>query len=186
MGPDHPRSLVGLVNLGDALAVAHRYDEAVAADEAAMTAVKRVLGAAHPEAIMLSSNECEALNGAHRYADALRLCEAALEGFRAIGAQPIFRSYTLTQVGIARIGLGAPADAVAPLEEAVAARAAARAAPALLGESRFALARALGARSADRPRALALARQARADVGGDARRVAEIDAWLAAPPRGAP
>jgi len=185
MGPDHPRALAGLRNLGDALAVAHRYDEAVAADEAAMTAIRRVLGAAHPEAIMLSSNECEALNGAHRYADALRLCEAALDGWRAIGAQPIVRSYTLTQVGIARTGLGAPGDAVAPLEEAVAAREAARAAPALLGESRFALARALGARSADRPRALALARQARTDFGGDARRVAEIDAWLAAPPKGA-
>jgi predicted Ser/Thr protein kinase len=179
MGPDHPMALAGLVDMGDALAVAHRYDEAVAADEAAMAAVSRVLGSAHPVALMTESNECEALNGARRFAEALPLCQRALDGWRTVGADSLIQSYTLTQLGIARTGLGAPADAIAPLEQAVAAREAAHAAAARLGEPRFALARALWSRPAERSRARALAHQARADYAGDTHHVAEIDAWLA-------
>jgi tetratricopeptide (TPR) repeat protein len=180
LGPDHPRALAGLMDIGDALSNAGRYDEAVAADETALAAVQRVLGPTHPLAAMISSNECEALNGARRFERALPLCQRALENLRVVGANAVALSYPLTQIGIARLGLGAPAEAIAPLEEAVAARQAARSAASMLGESRFALARALWSRAVARPRALALARQARTDYGGDSKRVAEIDAWLAA------
>jgi tetratricopeptide (TPR) repeat protein len=179
LGPDHPRALAGLMDIGDALSSAGRYDEAVAADETALAAVQRVLGPAHPLAAMTASNECEALNGARRFARAIPMCQRALEDLRVVGANALALSYPLTQIGIARLGLAAPADAIAPLEEAVRSREASRSAPSMLGESRFALARALWSREAARPRALMLARQARTDFGGDAKRVAEIDAWLA-------
>jgi predicted Ser/Thr protein kinase len=179
LGPDHPRALIGLIDLADALSVAHRYDEAVVANEAALAAVRRVYGPVHPLVGMGTSNECEALNGARRFADALRMCQQALDVWRVVGADPLVRSYTLTQLGIARIGLGSPAEAIAPLEEAIAAREAAHVGAPMLGESRFALARALWSRPAEKARALTLARQARAEYAGDAKHGKEIEAWLA-------
>ncbi|HVU51280.1 MAG TPA: tetratricopeptide repeat protein, partial [Polyangia bacterium] len=178
-GPDHYLVLAGLANIGDALSTVGRYDEAVAADEAALAAATRVLGAEHPMIASTSSNECEALNRAGRHAEALERCRRAMKIWAVDGADPVFRSYGLTGIGLALLGLGRPAEAIAPLEEAITARVAGHVAVPLQGESRFALARALWPRPAERPRALALARQARADVAGDGKAVAEIDAWLA-------
>jgi hypothetical protein len=121
----------------------------------------------------------EALNRLGRFSEARASFERALAVWREIGAGEFLRSYGLTGLGKTFLGAGNPGDAVAPLEGAVAARVATKAAPSLLGESRFALARALWSRSSDRPRALTLARQARADYGSDPKAVAEIDAWLA-------
>jgi tetratricopeptide (TPR) repeat protein/predicted Ser/Thr protein kinase len=180
-GPDHYLVLTGLMNLGDALQAVGRYEEAVAADEAAIAATTRVLGPDHPIVASMSSNACEALNHAGRYAEALPRCRRAMEIWAIDGVDAIFRSYGQTGIGLALVGLGRPGEAVAPLEEALAARVAGHLAGPLQGEPRFALARALWSRPADRPRALALARQARVDDAGDAKAIAEIDAWLAKP-----
>ena len=68
---------------------------------------------------------------------------------------------------------------MAPLEEALAIRIEKHAPPEQMGETRFALARALWSRPAERTRALSLAVNARGDYGADKKTVIEIDDWLA-------
>jgi eukaryotic-like serine/threonine-protein kinase len=181
LGADHPLTITGLSNIGDALAGAGRYEEALAADRNARAAGERVLGPEHPLVAPTCSNECEALNHLARFAEARAACARALEIWRAVGTDLTIQSYGLTGLGLALLGEGRAADAVEPLEEAVKARADGHLAPDRIGESRFALARALWSRPLERPRALALARQARADSASDAKVAATIDAWLAKP-----
>jgi tetratricopeptide (TPR) repeat protein/predicted Ser/Thr protein kinase len=181
LGADHPMAITGIANIGDALAVTGRYEEAIAADRAARAAAERALGPEHPLLGNISSNECEALNRLGRHAEALTACQHALAIWRAAGSDATIQSYGLTGLGLALLGEGRAAEAVAPLEQALPAREAGHLAPALQGEARFALARALWTRAAERPRALALARQARTDCASDKKTLAEIDAWLAKP-----
>ena len=179
-GAEHPRAIEALSNLGDELEGAGRYEEALETDRAARAVGERVLGRGHPLVALTISNECEALNRLARYAEARDACERAIVIWRAAGSDAAFLSFALTGLGVALIGQGHPGDAIAPLEEAVAARANGRLAVALQGESRFALARALWSRPAERKRTVALARLARSDAGTDRKVIAEIDAWLAA------
>jgi len=181
LGADHPRALEGLMNLGDALLNANHVAEALTADREALERAERVYGPSHAVVAADANNVGEALNRLRRFSEARAFFERALAAWREIGAGPFVRSYGLTGLGIAFLGDGRPSDAVTPLEAALAARVAAKAAPSFRGESRFALARALWSRPSDRPRALALARQARVDYGADAKVVAAIDGWLASP-----
>jgi tetratricopeptide (TPR) repeat protein/predicted Ser/Thr protein kinase len=178
-GPDHSLALTGLSNLGNALTAAGRYDEAIAVNANALASAERVLGGENPIIANMSNNACEALNHAGRFGEALKLCRRALDVWRVAGTEAVIRSYGLTGEGLALLGLGKPGEAIAPLEEAVATRVAAHVGPALEGEARFALARALWSKPAERPRALAYARQARTDYVSEPKTVAEIDAWLA-------
>ena len=179
LGPDHPLSITGLANIGDALAGVGRYEEALAADRVARTAGERVLGAEHPLVASTCNNECEVLNRLGRFEEARATCAHAIAIWRAAGTDLAIQSYGLTGLGLALLGEKRAEDAIAPLEQAVAAREAGHLAPELLGESRFALARALWARPRERERARALGRQARADSTSDAKIAATIDAWLA-------
>ena len=179
LGPDHPLSIVGLSNIGDALAGAGRFEEALAADRVARAAGERVLGPDQPEVANTINNECEVLNRLGRFAEARVTCERAIAVWRAAGTDAAIQSYGLTGLGLALLGEGRPVEAIAPLEQAVVARSNGHLAPELLSESRFALARALWSRAAERPRALTLARQARADVASDQKAVAPIESWLA-------
>jgi eukaryotic-like serine/threonine-protein kinase len=181
LGPDHPFTLAGLMNIGDGLSGAGHYEEARVADLTALAAAERVYGPVHTVVAADANNLCEALNRLGRYDEARAACGRALAVWKEVGAAPVVRAYGLTGLGTALVGEGRAVEAIAPLEEAVAARAASTVGPTFLGESRFALARALWSRPATRPRALALARQARADDAGDAKAVAAIDAWLAKP-----
>src|SRR5262249_54054705 len=160
-------SITGIANIGDAFAVSGRYDEALVSDIEARVTAERVLGPDHPLLANINSNECEALNHLGKFSEALEACRRALAIWRGTGSDAAIRSYGLTGLGLALLGEGRAAEAVAPLEEAVAAREGGHLAPALQSESRFALARALWTRPAERPRALSLARQARADVASD-------------------
>ena len=180
-GPDHYYSLTGLANVGNTLSEAGRYEEAIAADETALTATVRVLGPDHPLVASISNNECEALGRFGRFVDALRMCRRAMAIWEETGADPVIRSYGLTGIGLALLGQNHAVEAIAPLEEAVTTRVSRHLGPKLEGETRFALARALWSRPAEHPRALALARQARVDASGDVRALAAIDGWLARP-----
>ncbi|HEX4406233.1 MAG TPA: tetratricopeptide repeat protein [Polyangia bacterium] len=179
LGPEHPLSIGALSNLGDALAGAQRFEEALEVDRAARTVGERVLGRDQPQVANTINNECEVLNHLHRFADARVACERAIEIWRAAGTGDAIQSYGLTGLGLALLGAGKPSEAIAPLEQAVATRESSRLAPELQSESRFALARALWSRTADRPRALSLARQAKSDVASNPKVAAPIEAWLA-------
>ena len=87
--------------------------------------------------------------------------------------------YALTGIGLSYLAEGTSTSALVPLERAFKIREAQETDPSHRAETRFALARALWSRPAERQRALALSRSARGDCGDDKKAAAEIDAWLA-------
>jgi tetratricopeptide (TPR) repeat protein len=184
LGKDNPDVFHTLMNEGNALTLAGRSAEAVKVLTEANARVVRVLGPDHATLAMISNNQGEALNDQGRHAEARAAFEQALRIWRKTGAAPSFRSYGLTGLGIAYLGTGRPGDASTALEEALRIRTETHMAPDLLGETRFALARALWADPEARPRALTLARAALADytaLGTKPKSVAAITAWLNAP-----
>jgi len=184
LGPDHLDVALMFNNLGNALVVAARGAEAVDAFSESLARIERAVGGDHPSIAFASNNLGEALNSLHRHVEARAAFTRAVDLWRRAGTDPQFVAYALTGQGIAILGEGKPADAAAPLEEALRTRVDKKADHEHLGETRFALARALWARPATHERARALAREARADYGEvktAASTVAAIDAWLAAP-----
>ena len=123
-------------------------------------------------------NEAEVLLLLGRYEEAERAYERSVKVFRQSGTDAGVLAWALTGLGRARLGEKRPAAAVPPLEEALAARVEKRASHALLGETRFALARALWSRPSERSRAIVLATNARLDLAEDKKACAEIDEWL--------
>jgi eukaryotic-like serine/threonine-protein kinase len=107
--------------------------------------------------------------------------EQALSIWRKSGADPMFVSYGLTGLGIALVGEGRAAEAVPSLEDALQIRVDKQFDVEHLGETRFALARALWVHPAQRERARELARQALADYGQVKQPTApvpDVAAWL--------
>jgi tetratricopeptide (TPR) repeat protein len=183
LGQTHIDVLSSRLNIGNLLELAGRHDEALAADQSARLTMARVVGPDHPRVAMVWANEGEALNSLGRHAEARAAFEHALDIWRRSGADPYFTSFGLTGLGRAYLGEGRAADAVPPLEEALRIRVERHMDAEHMGEVRFALARALWSRPAERKRARTLAQDARADYAGlkaDATSVAEIDVWLKA------
>jgi tetratricopeptide (TPR) repeat protein len=183
LGPDHPDTLSAAQNIGVILQSARRYPEALEVDQSTRTQVERALGADHPLLAVIENNEGEILNALGRHTEARTVFQSAIAIWRRAGSDPVMLSYGLAGLGASLLGEGRPAEAVDPLEESLASAGDPAALPASVrAERRFALARALWSQPEVRPRALALARQARADFGGDAEAksaaVVEVDAWI--------
>jgi tetratricopeptide (TPR) repeat protein len=178
LGPDDPLTIAWQADKGDWQRAAGRLDEALQTDLSARQQFERVLGHDHPRVAIVLNNEGEVLNLLGRHAEAEVAYDRAVELFRQSEADPDVLAWALTGLGRARLGDRKPGAAVAPLEEALAIRIEKHASEALLGETRFALARALWSRTPDQPKALALATSARAEVSDDKNSLAEIDAWL--------
>jgi tetratricopeptide (TPR) repeat protein/predicted Ser/Thr protein kinase len=176
LGPDDPLTIQWEANKGNWQEAAGHLDEALQTDIQAREHLERVLGAEHPRVAYIWSNEGEVLDLLGRYPESEAAYRRAAELFRVSGADPEVLAWVLTGLGRARLNQKESAGAVAPLEEALAIRVEKHAPSRQLGETRFALARALG--STDRRRALSLAASARADSEDDGKTVAEIDAWL--------
>jgi hypothetical protein len=175
-------------NEGLSFEVAGQYDKALAVLTEARDVAVRALGAVHPYVGMLENNRGEVLNLMHRHAEARATFARTLEIWSAGGVDPMMLSYARTGLGLAMLGEHHPLDAIEPLGQALETRLAGQAAPDLLGETRFALARALWARRGERARAEELARKARADylalekaAGTVPPALAQIDSWLASP-----
>ena len=171
-------------DLGGILAISGRYEEALTVDVSAVAGLTRLLGPEHPQVGMFTNTEAEVLNLLGRHAEARAAFEQTLSIWHASGADPFYVSYGLTGVGTALLGEGRPTEAVAPLEEALRIRVDEKIDPEHLGETRFALARALWAAPAARDRARTLARQALADyaqVKEPTAPVPDVAAWLRAP-----
>jgi hypothetical protein len=133
---------------------------------------------------MALANKGEVLNGLHRWVEARAAFQMAMAIWTTEEAEPARTASCQTGLGLAYLGEGRPFDAIGPLEQALAARDQKTTAPELVGETRFALARAVWSKPAEGQRALALARAARHDyasVANGERVVAAIDAWLLAP-----
>ena len=179
LGPDDALTIQWEANKGNWQEAAGRLDEALQTVIKARERFERLLGRDHPRVALVWNNEGEVLNLLGRYTEAEVAYRRSVNLFRQSGADATFLGWALTGLGRALLGQNQPATAVAPLEEALAIRKEKHAAPSLLGETRFALARAIWSRPVERRRALALGISARGDYGDDQKTVAEIDAWLA-------
>jgi len=170
-----------LNNLGVSLAGMKRFEEALSYDRQAESLLTSLVGPHHVGVALATLNAAEPLIGLRRYREAAETSERALECFRGAGSNPFYEAVALTLRGEALLGLEEPDQAVASLEKALA----------LFGddmssyppEARFALARALWPSPQRRPRALALAGQAKAGyehLTATAAEAAAVDAWLRA------
>jgi eukaryotic-like serine/threonine-protein kinase len=179
LGPDDPRTIAAEMNKGDWQMAAGRLDEALQTDAQARAHFERVLGRDHPRVGIVCNNEGEVLNLLGRHTEAQAAYQRSADILRQSGVDNTMLAWPLTGLGRALLGQKKPVAAVAPLEEALAVRLEKHVSPAQLGETRFALARALWSGNGDRRRAVTLAASARRDRGGDTNSIAEIDAWLA-------
>jgi serine/threonine protein kinase/tetratricopeptide (TPR) repeat protein len=179
LGPDDPLTIQWEANKGDWLEAAGRLGEALQTDVRVREQFERLLGRDHPRIAVLWNNEGEVLTLLGRYPAAEAAYLRAVQLFRQSGADSDVLAWALTGLGRALLGKMQPATAIAPLEEALAIRLEKRVPSPQLGETRFALARALWSRSDERRRALALANKARDDYGDDKKAAAEIDVWRA-------
>jgi tetratricopeptide (TPR) repeat protein len=180
--PDEFGRMLQASSYGAALQDAGRSSEALAVDQEVLRWIEQNLGPEHPQLAVVLINETEALNGLGRHADARQAALRALAVSREVGAS--LARYAQLALGVSFLSEGRPEEAIEPLEKAV--KSITPDDHARLGQARFALARALWSRPAARPRALSLARLARADFQAltnafAAKPLAAIDAWLAAP-----
>jgi tetratricopeptide (TPR) repeat protein len=183
-GAEHPYVALTLNAEGLTLLQAGENERALDVLRNAELGLWSVVGADHPWVAMVLANEGAALNALRRPVEARAAFEMASTIWTRQQAEPARLAYARAGLGLALLGEGRPVDAVAPLEQALAARLDKTTPSELVGETRFALARALWAKSAERGRALMLARDARIDyarVTDGAAKVGAIDAWLRAP-----
>jgi tetratricopeptide (TPR) repeat protein len=180
-GTEHPDYAKFLTTIGVTLEAQRRFPEALASYREAEEVAVKVLGPAHSLVGLAVADQAGVLNELHRYGEARTTCERALEIWRRAGSSSFYEGWTLMLLGESSLGLGRPADAVAPLERA----------SALLKDDpstfpyqiRFALARALGGSPNERPRAVALAREALTGyqrLAPNTPKISEIDTWLRA------
>ena len=183
LGPAHPSTAGALANLAN-IAVLRGAPELAAPRYREALAILAALPTPHPDEARIAYNfgACQV-----RQQDPVG---ARISFERAVAVQrrsqrpdhPDLAAY-LTGLGITDVERGEPARAIAPLEEAVQILVTAPRDPLYLAQARFELARALWASRKDRPRARALAEQARKtyrEVANADRFLGEVEAWLAA------
>jgi eukaryotic-like serine/threonine-protein kinase len=183
LGPEHPKVATSLNNLAEVHRAMGSYAEAKALHERALVILEEALGPEHPDVAHSLDNLAEVHRATESYAEAEASFERALAIHeQALGSEHPDIAYSL--VGLARVALarGRAADAVVLADRAVKVRKDGDAPTGDLAEARFVLARALWDASRERPRALAVAEQAREayrEAGhGKATELAEVEAWL--------
>lgn len=180
LGPRHPLLVKSSASLAPLLDKLGRAEEAESIAREAVAIAEAVLGAEHPD----TANAHHSLGLLLRRRGELQEAEAELriayELYRAHpeDARAAASAYVLGDLLLAR---GRPAEALAPLEEALAFHASSEPTAEERGELGLALARALAER--DPARAREIAEAAKAAVAGEAGLEtihAELDAWLRA------
>ena len=176
-----------LNNLGNIYRATGDYDRAREFHERALDIRRKTLGEEHPDVAQSLNNLATVYQNIGDYERARELYQRAVDILqKTLGEQHPGVTYPLT--GLAGVALAEhrPAEALRYAERAVAIREDGKAAPELIAQSRFALARALwdapAGEGRDRARAVAEARKA-ADlyrgVKGKEKALAEVKAWLA-------
>jgi eukaryotic-like serine/threonine-protein kinase len=187
-GPDHPNVAVTLSMLGNMALEQGKYNEARGFTERALALKERAFGPDHPSVASTLTVLGKMALEKDKYEEARAHYERALaieEG--ALGPNHPDVADSLVGMGTTLLALAKPADALAPLERALTIRTTHDVDAIVLAETRFFLAHALwdapAAQGRDRPRAHALAEQARDAyaAAGEAKKtkLAELEAWLA-------
>jgi tRNA A-37 threonylcarbamoyl transferase component Bud32/tetratricopeptide (TPR) repeat protein len=186
LGPKAPDVAQGLLNIGNFLACGCEFDAALTAAHRALGILVDTVGAEHPTMAMALSSQAQFLYRLSRFDEAVEGASAALAIWeRETNPRGMFVTVGLRTLGLCRLGQGRPAEAVPVLMRALEIREELKLAPVRLAEVRFPLARALLESGSDRDRALAMARQARAEYGQSptlpviVMDIAEADRWLA-------
>jgi serine/threonine protein kinase/tetratricopeptide (TPR) repeat protein len=171
----HSNVAICLLQLG-------RIDEACAANDLAMRIMAATLGLDHPQAAPALINAADIRTAQGRYLEARTLAQRALAvAERDFGPDSLIPAYALTAIGSSFVEGGQPALAIYSLERALRLRERNDFEAEVLGDTRFALARALWESGLDPARALTLASQAQADYQRGTNRKKEalnIEQWV--------
>ena len=182
VGERHPSYATALTNLGPVRFRLGRLAEAEAALEASIELKRARLGARHPDLALSLNNLGEVYREHGRVDEALIVHREALAIWRDLDPEHPYASYPRTNVGLDLLAQGHVGEAAAALEEVVTGCERRSCDATIVAAARFGLAQAVLAD--DRPRALALAREAAASyrsIGGRYdHELARIDVWLAA------
>jgi tetratricopeptide (TPR) repeat protein/predicted Ser/Thr protein kinase len=182
LGPDHPDVALSVDALGQVLEEIGDREGALAQSQRALAIMERAYGKDSPLLAYMMSNRGEVLNSLGRPGEALPVFRRSLELSRpAIDA--VWNAYPLTGIGQAFLLLGRPGEAVPPLERALLLREKGDRICQSIGETRFALARALAAggdsKEAARARLIGVAaRDDYATCAGHAGEHAAVVRWL--------
>jgi tetratricopeptide (TPR) repeat protein len=181
-GPQHIDYANITNNIGVFFLDRKRYREALVYFRRSAELAESIGGPKHSLVALAHFNSAEALNAMRRYDEALASAERAVRIWQHAGSDAFYLACASTMLGEALLGQGHPQGAAARLEEAVA----------LFKDdasswypqsARFGLARALWESPAQHPRALTLAREAKAGyqrLGNLPGEVAKVDSWLRA------
>ncbi|MEX1368680.1 MAG: tetratricopeptide repeat protein, partial [Nannocystaceae bacterium] len=187
MGPKHPRVAMASESLALAELERGRYTESEALHRRALEIRRRSLGEDHPNVALSLNGLGKLAHEQQQFEEAVRLHEQALAIIEAKseGAER-YLAEALMDLGKSLVEVGRFAAARAHLERSLDLREGGGTDPVVLGEARFALARAIAGEGGDTPAARAQATEARRTLDGiegeAARRVRErIDAWLSPP-----
>ena len=183
LGHDHPDVGVSEGNIAVELAGLARNQEALTHVDRAVRLLENGLGASHPDLATQLSNRGEILAALGRSREARQSFERARVIWeRELGLEDRNLAYALTGIGVTYLAENEPGSALAPLERAFKIREAQEVDWSRRAETRFALARSLWETNRDRPRARALAEQAREGYAKSTvkAKAAEVDNWLRA------
>ncbi|HYH99034.1 serine/threonine-protein kinase [Hyalangium sp.] len=184
LGPDHPDLALTYNNLGTVMLDTKRYTEARRLLQAARALWEKALGPDHPKMASVVQNLAKVDLEEGRLEVALVGFQRALEMRRkALGPEHPKVVTSLTLVGAVTHRLHGARAALEPLERAAALANKVQLPPLERGKALFALARALWETGEARPRALALAQDARAELAKTtqhaAKELREVEEWLA-------
>jgi eukaryotic-like serine/threonine-protein kinase len=183
LGHDDPDVARTMNNVALSLNMLGRSREALSVIEAGLRIHRVILGSSHPETATDLSNRGEILAAMNNFPEALKSYqEANLIFEQEFGPEDNVVAYSLTGIGTTLIGLGRAREAVAPLEHALTIRKKNIPDSPSLGETEFALARALADSKRDPARTAVLAQAALKHYGtlpssADAR--TKIAEWIA-------
>jgi tetratricopeptide (TPR) repeat protein len=183
LGLNHPDVGISEGNLANALQELGRSQEALGHIDRAVAILESGLGAGHPRVGIQLNNRGETLNSLGRHREARQSFERArIIWERELGSEDPNLGYALSGIGISYLAEGDSSSALVPLERALKIREASEKDPTKLGETRFALARALWESNRDRARARTLAEEARTSFSEATQRknLMEVAVWLRA------
>jgi tetratricopeptide (TPR) repeat protein/tRNA A-37 threonylcarbamoyl transferase component Bud32 len=183
LGPDDPDFAISLGNLALALNALGQSDEALAVSDRSLRIRERAQGKAHPRVADEYSNKGEILTRLKRPQEALAAYSRALDIWtRELGPDDPLVAFALTGQGTSLTSLGKDREAVVALERALLIREHHDSEREHLGETEFALAKALWGEHRNPARAIELARSSlihyAARPGSETAR-ANITSWLA-------
>jgi serine/threonine protein kinase/tetratricopeptide (TPR) repeat protein len=186
LGPDHPYTGDSLQTLGTVLGERGDGARGIALLERALRVKEKAQGAEHPYVAEALEHLGQVLLHEHRYADALVRYQRALAIREKTQPENPGLSIPLTGIGEVHLAQAEPHEALAPLERAVRLIESKKEKvdPAIVADSHFALARALGALGREGPRARSLAERSREALTrlGHPPELARVESWLVAHP----